>query len=475
MGVALACSIGLQAINWDFGRRDNGDWARFAPSFARSPVGFRAAGAPGDEPVYRAREVLDFLPLWVRKSPAEPPYSRLETGSSFPLWIGGWLINGVVHREPVLDLRLLGIPSRLLLTGGLAFLVFVLARSAPQGRRWRFALPLVAVALAAVHCDLGVISYANSFFRETAGQAGLAWTLGLLALPDEELLRRRWWLAAAVLFTTTSAAVHLVLVVPLAVVLLLSPRAARRALLAVVAVAGIVGVAFATIAVPPRQARNVAFNALFYGVLPESRDPAGMLSRLGLPPESLALVGERVYTPEGRAFVDRHDRPRQSDVIAAILSEPGAFARLATGTAGLLAGQAGDFGIRSSRQGDCAEPTPLQAPRFQTWSRSGLVGPGALVCLLVVAVAGLAFVRSSGEWRRRLAVLTSFCALAAAAEFTAALVGDGRSGVERHLFLGRILFDQSVLFAILLAVTWRPGATIAAAMDRLRTRHAVRT
>lgn len=397
-----------------------------------------------------------------------------ETGfvsSQLPLVALAIAVTGLTHSGAVLDLRVLGGLSAILLGLLSALLVAVL----PGGRVLRLA---AGGALLFVLADSAVAVYLSSLYSEPASLLGAVLLVAacLRALREPRLTARRVALVGVcslpLLLAKTQNAPLVVVVV--AVLLLGTLRRGVPAAVRAVAVgcAALLVVACAVFVggqpTELQQANN--YNSVFYGVLAQSADPAGDLRDLGLDPGLARWAGTSFFArPNGLADpLLRTDEVGPARVALFYARHPGtALALVADGARAAMRPRptvaAGVLppavpAIREEpRLGNypagSGHPPYAVSHRFSLVSAASArlagAGPVLLPTLGVFALlAAAALLRQHRRGRdaalgRTLVVVVAMAVL----QFAVTLLGDGRYELAKHLFLFDVLASVGAVLA----------------------------
>lgn len=456
--LALLLGLGIQVRGLGLGRLDNNDWLKYAASMATGPVGHAAVVPTDSAQQWKVRYQDRWLRFWHAKWLAEAPHSQWDTGPSWLLWLPSYLVQYATGGDkPVIDLKLLGLPVRIGIAAAFALLVGGCVLQFRGRRAAGVVLAIGLVALAMSVFDVTVISYANSFFRESSSQLFALALLALLAALPGRSNRLRWWVAATVALLVTSATAHLPLVAACWLVWLWLQRVDRSALAVPLALASLGGVVFGVLVAEPTTARNAAFNSLFYGALPHSEHPDEHLDRLGLPAAARDLVGKRAFSPEAELLVGSFPEVfTHRSLAVVILHEPSVVWH------SLWAGAPELGRVGYLPREEAGEPRHdwlwIDAPRFfvlRQWEGSGRALLGMASLLGLVALAALS--RSREGWTADLARITVLTVAIVWIELGVNALADGRSGLNRHLFLARLALDQALIFGAVLVATMVAG------------------
>jgi hypothetical protein len=182
----------------------------------------------------------------------------------------------------------------------IAFCLWVRILSPLEGIGWIMAAGLVLL----VFTDVGYVSYANSFYSDTAA------LLGAMSLVPASLLWMKTWPlrpgmlglfgAASALFITSKGQHALIGIVPIGFLILVTWRCKEpkiRWLAGLMAVGLTGGVAWMLIETPMNYRQIARFDLIFAKLLPGSPTPALTAAELGLSPSDLAFTGLITYSP----------------------------------------------------------------------------------------------------------------------------------------------------------------------------------
>lgn len=447
--VAIGAGIAT-AATLPFGQNDNNDFRRYA--------GWMLADPDPSEPVgkaaFAARE-QGWKRLWQLR-PAGSAWSEpgRDAGSVLLVWAPGIWAARALGSEPLLDLRWIAAAPRAVTAFAIVGFGVLVVRSSL--RRRRPAVLLVAPALALLFGSAYVSSYYQSFYRESASL--LFAILTLLAIAARDHLRTAEWfvgVTAAGALLLSSAPARGLLALPLLLVLgwglrrtAIAPRSIRLA----VALATIVLLATAAAAVasfPTWLASKRSFNALFFGLLPLSSDPAAHLERLGLPPEAGAFVGHPVWDPAPREFEAKLDLPLGTAQIANVLvHEPGLVWKAAVAVADWMHLTAPG----QRRYFERERPPPSWIPWRNPWgAMQHAVFPRGVPLLFLLAgatVCGARLARRDDGERRGVSLALFFTSAGALLEMGVKILGDGAMDRMRHLAVANLFVGAAACFAI---------------------------
>ena len=422
------------------GLADNGDFSKITRGFDLYP--------PIDD-----LQVSAFR--YIHLQYAIRPISRVETGfhSSETLLIrAALLLNGVVSRPGVFELRLMGVVHAALFLVALALFVDLLGG---QRAGLRIALPALAVLL---FCDVASTALYNSFYLDTG--AFLFLMLSMVALLRARVRRRGMETILAVAFClllVTAKSQHALLAIPLAVFLVWERRELwpRHALLgSALAAALVVGAGAASLArgSPPHYTGPCLFNIIFARLLPTAEDPAAELASLGLDKSYLryremdaymdrspmrdkrwvqSFLSRTSFLRLGRFYVTHPGRAWQ---VAALALEEAAVGR----PPGI-----GNYDDASGR------PPYAQSKAFSIWStaRGALLGRclWAYPLLFALSICVIAW---------RFPAAGAALLLMGTIEFAVGAMTDA-SEVTRHLFLFNTIWDVALFAAVSTLALWR--------------------
>lgn len=390
------------------------------------------------------------------------PQSHIGTGfhSSEALLIrAALLLNRVVSRAGVFDLRAMGVVHAALFLLALALLIELLGGE----RVWlRIALPAVAVF---VFCDVTFSASYNSFYLDAGAFVFLM--LSIVALLRAVVRRRPVETVLALLLClllVTAKSQHALLAVPLAVFLIWERHALwpRRALL---------GSALATVLVVGGGALGLAqgspagytgpclFNIIFARLLPTAKDPPAELASLGLDKSYLRYRDMDAYMDRSpmrdprwaRSFLARTSFLRLGGFYVTHPDRAWRVARVALGEAAL--GRPPGIGNYDQSAG---RPFYAQSNAFSLWSTARRRFLGACLwaypLLFAISVGLIAWRFPAGG--------VALC-LMGSIEFALGAMTDANE-VTRHLFLFNAIWDVTLFAAV---------STVALALSgRLRRR-----
>lgn len=368
--------------------------------------------------------------------------------------------------------------------------VFLVVRGMRRLSSSRWRLWLVAVAVVVIFVDTAYVAYFHSLYSEPASYTCLFIVIGALLnlvadeRPDYVMLAI---FTAACAGLVTAKTQDLILVLPLAGFCFWLAQLHQGRRWRVLVAASCVFVAlmsFAVVVRTPRAFRQVsAYDSVFLGVL-HGDTPAQARSdllTLGVDPKYAYLTDQPFYVGPGwqaqsnPAFVaDFYGHVSQVTIVKFYLTHP---LRLLPGlelTANAMAMRPTNLGNFLPSAG---MPKLALSFRFDLWS--GFIEPAfprSFWVLLVIFVAylGALIVAYRAAASTRGKTLVALCGLIGAwalMEFLLVYIGDGSSGLVKHLFLFDALFD--VMLAI--GVMWLVSQAIALGAHRSTVaQHAMR-
>jgi hypothetical protein len=455
-GFALAASVAFVSIltlnlcvPTPRGPADNGDFFRVFSAFSSGPVGL-ATFPPPEDPSYRARFFRHFLRHWE----VGPVRGRAQETSALLVYAPGRLLP-LTGPPGTFDLTLNAFYVAVLL-GAVLFLTLRRLES----RTARLSLAVIALLLS----DADVAIYLSSFYQEAGAYA---FTFVLVCLMH--LLWERRGLVDLALFTLAAIALAAtkfpftpsVLVVGVSVLVAWTVAVAgdhRRRMAALVAMAALIASGLYYFErVRDRFGKDVSYNFVFSGVLPElaedDREP--YLADVGIPPGHASLSGRSYYEPESQGrSPSLHPALGNAMHTRAIrrlaIDHPGALFRLV----GSAFARTGIYDVEvGSKLGTLEIGRERDAPVADAWSRLRarfLRGGGVYVVTAVLWVALLVQVLWSGARDLRLlyGVAAAGCWVGSVGQVLIAILGNGPMDLNKHLWFGNVLLDLSLVMAV---------------------------
>ncbi len=425
------------------GIADNGDFARVIGPFSLGHL-------PGQD--------IEGQYFTTKYQFSEDAYwdSGFVTSETLFVWLGREL-NGLVSKDGLFDIRIMGLLHTALLLAVVWLLLICSRKLSDLSRAVFIALLVIAVT------DVSYVQWLNSFYSEAAGllfflaTAALTWRLiqreggyGLLAL----------WAFAALLFVSAKPQYA-----PLGLLLgafafhlrtLNGGLAWKRATFAV----GLVLIGWSPVywkIAPFQEMREMAaYPSVFYGVLPESPDPAHDLRELGLTPELARYTMRSPYpadsgidTPEFRqAFFERIS---YSKVLRFYAKHPrrfvGALDREARETLLLRNPSLSNFERSAGRPPYALSGAFTLLGSLHGWAYPKRIAWFALpLALYLFALFFLRRKRSGNNERMEIDLVALLLAMAAT-EFVVVTLAVGIEDTIKHMFLVDVLVDTSLLVA----------------------------
>lgn len=413
-GVPRAAALALAAflilvVNREFGVADNGDFSRYTRGFTSKPydlaVNWPEAGSSDwDYRFFRQ-------PIFYWSPPVDGAGDAPWLTSATPFWEVGRHLNNVLHTDKVLDSRYAGLPFFLLHALGLfyvlrfvvpstaagavvavgAFLVFTDARlSASYNSFYAQSVPILALLLLSAYFFERLFSPADRHAGPRARRAFGLFTLAMLGMAIGAQRQYVYFLAPALL---------------LAFFLIASGGALQRSkkILLCAGAAAVLTVATGLV-ILSRQGnaseadvlRISTYNALYYGMLPQSDDPAALMAELGLPADSAHFIGRFAWTDEARSFIESEPSLRFQTVLRAISVDPAAFARSILHNAG----EVGRFDIPLGMVFGEYDAHPPALVSASTVLVSQVAGLGLLAVSVLSAVLLMLLPRGASPERR---------------------------------------------------------------------------
>jgi hypothetical protein len=208
------------------------------------------------------------------------------------------LLNTLFSKQGTFDIRLLGLVHA-------ALLMFAFYLLQPLLRGWRpRSRVLLYLALMAVFGDVMYVSWLNTAYMDTSALLCLLLSavLCVRAIVWKRASDQFGFVAAAVLFTASKSA-HSVLGLALAGLLLVSPRVFPRILRGIGSALILIAMMVTLRFVPYDYQATGLYSALFYELLPHSKNLTSDLRELGLDDSYRPAVGTYAYQ-EGNPFQD---------------------------------------------------------------------------------------------------------------------------------------------------------------------------
>lgn len=376
------------------------------------------------------------------------PDSHIESGfhsSEILLIRTALLLNGVVSRPGVFDLRVMGVVHAALFLMALALGIELL-----NGERAGIRIALLALAVF-VFCDVTFSACYNSFYLDAGAFVFLI--LSIVTLLRAVVRRRVVDTVLALVFClllVTSKSQHALLAVPLAVFLIWERRALwpSRALLGSALAAGLVvgGGAFGLAEGSPKGYTGPClFNIIFARLLPTAKDPSAELASLGLDQSYLPYIDMDAYMDGSpmrdprwvQSFLSKTSFLRLAGFYVTHPDRAWLVAKAALGEAAL--GRPPEIGNYDQSAG---RPPHAQSGAFSLWSmaRSKLLGGflWAYPLLFTISVGVIAWRFPAGG--------VALC-LMGLIEFALGAMTDANE-VTRHLFLFNTIWDVTLFAAV---------------------------
>jgi hypothetical protein len=386
----------------------------------------------------------------------QPPSSEIALA-----WVASCLAL-IVEGASRFDIRwLAAVHSAIFL--GFFYTVLIVLR--PLRTPWRLLLALVALWIFA---DVGTLAYFNSFYSDVAAILG-ALAASILAVRLIQARNRPLALAlfgmAALLFVTSKGQHGLLGFLPALGVLPFGwalPQWRVRCLAAGIAAVVIAGSIWILAAIPDWYGAEARFNIIFFYITPNSVAPVRDLVELGLDEHYLRYVGMHAFAPGSplgeRAFVTTFcARNTYGRLLGFYLRHPGVAGGKVWKDLREVAWERRPNNL-SNFQPDAGRPPGARSTRLASWGalRSRLFRwwPAHIllwyaIALVVLPIAGI---RAHSPFRRTLGWVIGAIALAGAAEFLVASLGDAAE-TYRHLLIFHLLTDMTILLALLFALT----------------------
>ncbi|BDU17487.1 hypothetical protein [Lysobacter auxotrophicus] len=439
----LGALIAILLVNREFAVADNGDYTRYNQPYVTHPTDLETNWPEAGTADHAYRFFNQPLFYW---HAAKEQGASWFTSATIFWWVGNQL-NRLLYSTEVVNLRYIGLPFFLLQ----AVVLLIAARKIRTG----LVGAIATIATTLVFTDGRLSAYYNSFFAEGVPILALLVTFAFLtsrALGEQEQSRRwgTWlgWCSVVLLCLAVLAKrQYLYFCVPAtlaAYFLLIGPsaRPLRQRLLAFGAIAltvtSLLGLASFALragdASEGNAARITSYNALYYGLLPHSTNPADLIAKLGLPPTSVEHVGKPVWRPEALQFVENEASVNVRTFLRAIALEPAAFAKSAFTNAREIGNLDVPLGnVHGQSLG--APPVLVTLPsRLSTWLSGRLFFVVALGLGIVLALwrTALPYQQRLAHQLLALMLLAVLCADLLVSTF------DGQQEARKHLLLGSI-------------------------------------
>jgi hypothetical protein len=451
--LALAVVIVKLHVPTFVGVADSGDYARLM-----QPLGLHEIVPANLQLDYYVNQYYGIGP----RGPIEYPSSALVV-----LWPAVRL-SALLHRT-IFDMAISGyLYAAMFLLG-----VFLIVRGVRRLSSLRWRVWLVGLAVVAIFADTAYLAYFHSLFGEPVSYTCLLITVGALLnliageQPDYFML---------VIFTAACAGLvtaktqDLVLVLPLAgfCFWLATLHQERRWRIAVgVSCVFVALMTFAVSVRTPSGFRQIAtYDSVFLGIL-HGDTPAQArsdLQTLGVDPQYAFLADQPFYVGPGWQIqkdpdfvADFYGHVNQLAIVKFYMAHP---LRLLPGM-GLTANAAA--ALRPTNLGNFLPSSgmPKRALSYRVDVWSGLImpafprSPWVLLVIFLAYLGALVFeYRAATSARAR--ALVALCGLIgawAALEFVLVYIGDGTSGLVKHLFLFDALFDLMLVIGVMWLIT----------------------
>ena len=324
--------------------------------------------------------------------------------------------------------------------------------------------------------DVGYVSYANSFYTDTAALIGAAMMVpaALLVLRDKQISAGRLILfsAAAIIFAASKAQHALLGAAAIAVLLIASKRShvAASRITAMVCAAAVLGCCAAVIAATPLlYGGQERFDLFFFKLLPGSADRLADAKTLGLREDDVKYSGMHSFMANSPAsdqgwLRDFATRTGTGAVIRFYATHPRRALEILRADLEQQAGmrRAGNLSNYRREQG---RPPGSLTERFGYWSalRTRLFQwwPWHIVIWYGAVLVGLPLL----AWRFKRGLQLNLCwvtvgvALLGVAEFCVASLADSIE-TYRHLLLFHLFTDFTVLLVTVICVLARAAVEI---------------
>lgn len=439
--VTAAAILGWQLfVPQVVGLADQGDYARVIGRFGYGP-------ADKSPPYYIA-----FVP---RKFVPDPGFRvpDLEHVESEYLFAGAAvLVNKLFSKDGTLDIEVIG------LVHALAFLAaFARLLTVTTGLR---AAPFVWIASLLILADVGYVAYWNSFYSEPASCIFflllVSETITIIGSGEVSVASISRWSLWAVLFIGAKFQnfPFTLLLVPLAIRFGWQSKRRLARYVSIAGAAAILIVALINVSWFPKPLRTAStYNALFLGILPESKTPVADLAWFHMEPQLARYSGTGSWSP-GTAFPDLFQRGilgrelTPASVARFWIAHPTRMWRRAKAVLPIA------FSLRPEWCGNfervAGKPPGARSMSFALWStfhKQVITRVGKFLIVLLFSSPLAAIAAWIARPRERLliecAAVLSVCCLMA---FLIAICGDAWDTVK-HLFLFNLILDTAVVSA----------------------------
>jgi hypothetical protein len=362
-------------------------------------------------------------------------------------------LNRLISKDGLLDIRVLGVIHIAAFLGASYWLLGATRR-----------LPhhyLISLALIFIFCDVGYVSYFNSFFSEPASYLFLLLLLAVwLEIISGEANRLALFTVCGVLFITAKPQ-NCIAGILLAGYVLRFRWIVKKRLPAPVCSVVLACASVAMYLEAPKMLRRAAvYNMVFMTIVPGSPDPAEELRSFGLDPGLAKYAGTAAFSPNTMFWYPEFQeqlakRVNHFRILLYYLQRPARFLRLVQGvlprSTSLRAEYSGNFEQASGY------PPMFRSKAFSLWSDfrehwfSRYASIPFLLLIVSVPVALWVAVRARNIRKRLLAECYCMLALLALVSFFTTILGDAHDTVK-HLFVYNVLTDICATFAVVVAV-----------------------
>lgn len=447
----------------DMGFANNGDFERVMSAATTGPANLPERVRSDWKPYSRY-----YIPYWKMG----PTFTMPKT-SAVLFWAPGIAANYAFISKTTLCASSLGLLPKLLLFASLWLLLRWIDGNFTQ-RKLTFLL-LLGVPYALVITSSDYVAYLNTFYQETASfVCATLFFAAILWLIE----RPRHWLPLGAcfvsLFLLTVAKTSTIYWTFLGVPLVLAVRCAaaqQGRFLKHYATWGLAASVLATwlafsvthnAAISPIN----AYDSLFVGALPFSKDTSAALGSIGLE-NAEPCVGFSAFQEPGKTYFAAHRNQMSfGNTIRVILREPMIAPRMLFHAANSMHLTSnpylGRFAYGDPRSSECSRlGEPYDPPLYRTWVLPNIwplakyqIGPrgiGLLVFTLAAAGACWLGIRRRGP-ARSLAIVGLTALLACWIDMTVGILGDGITELPKHMFLANLMFDFALIASVGTAV-----------------------
>jgi len=384
------------------------------------------------------------------------------------------LLNRILSKDGLFDIRSLGILHALIVWIGLALILFSLRGTSKWNQR------IIGSLLVLIFSDVGYVQYYNSFYSQTIALGAFLIVVGstLQLITIEKTAHLKGWLPGlfclgSILFVTAKPQHR-----PLGLMLLLwwiwffylrkdrwKPIPFSRSLVAILITASII---FSSLLrYPAGIDTSIYFDSIFLGILPISSNPQEDLKALGFsnPEKYVFLAGlsassktsAAVYNNDP-ALLSTLDKIRYSGIIKFYVTHPIHLFKLLRSGAPKVFSMRSGFGNFTK---DTGLPHNSQSKAFNLWSQlKERIGPSNsryLAIFFAINLLGIILVRfgilNKNESMKRLAEFHLVLISMAISEFCIVMLANPIIDKARHLYLFNAICDLCMVGLIFYLVS----------------------